>query len=143
MVVVADPAAGTVTLRLSTVVLALRVVVAAVAGIGAPLLAERWAPELLVPALLVTVAAAAWVVHGLGRTVVLDDLGVTIGTSRRRARRVPWELVAALTVEHGRLRLTTSDGRVLDGPRLTADVLAAAREDAALLGLLPESHRRR
>lgn len=135
MVVVADPTTGTVTIRLSTAALTARTVLAAIVGLGAPAMAERFAPGLLVPALVVTACAAAWVVHGLGRTVVLDDHGVTLGTSRRGARRLAWTTVADLVVVDGHLVVETVDGRSVRGPRLTADVLAGARENAAVLGL--------
>ena len=88
MVVVADPIAGTVTIRLGTPTLVGRCLLAAVVGAGAPLLADRFAPSLLVVALLVTAGAAAWVVVGIGATAVLDDHGITLGVSRRGRHRV-------------------------------------------------------
>lgn len=142
MIVDADPAAGTVTMRLSSAALALRGVLALVLGVGAPVLAERAAPDLLVPALLVTAASGALLVAGLGRTVVLDDHGVTVGASRRRPRRIAWREVDGLSTEDGRLVVARTDGGHLRGPPCGTRTLARALQDAAVLGLLPRAHER-
>lgn len=137
VIVDADPSAGTVTLREPTPRLVLRGALAFVVGVGAPLLAERTAEAAVVPALLLTAAACAWFVVSLGRSVVIDDHGVTLSTSRRRPARTPWSDVDGLEVDEGRLVVVRTDGQRLTGPSCTGDELAAVLQDAVLLGLLP------
>jgi hypothetical protein len=113
---------------------------AAISGIGAPVLADQRAPWLVIPALGVTMLAALWIARLLGEVAVLDRHSIQLGAGRRSRRQLAWTVVAALTTHDGKIRATATTGAVITGPRCDDALWARVVDAASTLDLpLPDA----
>jgi hypothetical protein len=131
------PELDQVVLRHDTRELLLRGAVLLIAGTAVPAWVEATVPALIIPALLVTLAAAFWAVQSMTAVLVLDDIGVTITAARRGRGRIPWSQVAALELEAFRVVVRTVTGARVAGPPADIDVLQRTMTAAGSLGILP------
>lgn len=106
-------------------------------GIGVPAWVQASVPAVVVPALVVTLATALWLVQALTAVLVLDDAGVTTSASRRGPGRTAWDEVTGIGLDDQRVVVTTAGGRRLHGPPADAASLERALAAARALDLLP------